>query len=167
MNKFEQLDNKWYWRGEAGLIEAEAPAIMGQHDFQRFIADEENSLARAFFKFSSCSSIYHSDEDDLYVPYDSTLMHAITAYIQINMRTGAKIIVYEFDQMLRTQSQYDEWGYFDVCDRIRAQEILAAENAHLRAENVRLREENTELKFRPGGPGYDETAAHFAALVLE
>ncbi len=171
MNKFEQIDGQWYWRGNAGLIEAEDQGIIHRDDFLDFIANEDNFLREKFFEFSSCNAVYQNDMGELYVPYNSTLIHAIDACIKINMRGGDKLIFYEIDQLLRSYSEYDEWGYFNACDKISAAEaraeIFAVENAQLGAENARLREENTELRYRPGSLGYDEAEEHFAALALE
>lgn len=171
MNKFEQLGDQWHWLGNTRFIEAEDQGILYMDDFLEFIAAEDNLLREKFFEFSSPNAVHQNDMGELTVPYDSTLIHAIEACIKINMRTGEKIIFYEIDQMLPIYSEYDEWGYFDACDKIRAAEaraeIFAVENAQLGAENARLRAENTELRYRPGGPGYDDAAEHFAALALE
>lgn len=184
MNRFEQIEGEWCWRNANGvLIYSVGPwndwsRLLMDVSFMEFIRPETEQFAQYLFAPHFCFG-----EDDLRhvdVKYRNPTTHAVEIEVRINMQTGEKTIECESysehrwdslaDCMRHYRENFNEWAEIKnmrenvskMHDKFAA---LEAENAKMAAEIEALRNENTELKYRPGGPGYEEAAAHFTALA--
>lgn len=179
MNKFELHDDEWFWCPEpdirlrvgCGPNNTHISEIMNQPRFVEFLGEDYKLFTKYKFKLWWAES----DDDEFYVYGENTMIKSLAATITINMVTGIKTTNIESNNGIDSirfdafKERYKE--YFDTCENIDAMqaEIIAArERARLlAAENATLRAENLEMRYRPGGPGYNEAAEHFATLAVE
>lgn len=178
MNRFEQIEGVWYWRLANGELSRERDfrdhrmwdELLEDPLFLEFIRPETEQFAQYLFALHFCD---HHIPGEARVVYKNPFTHAMFIEVRINMRTGEKNIVCETyserdwkplaECMQYYSSEFKEWAAIkDMRGRFAALEV---ENAKMTAELAALRAENTELKYRPGGPGYEEAEAHFTALA--
>lgn len=179
MNRLEWINNGLHWRsGPDTTHPIRGPAERGQINieeypgFKEFLGVYAEELDHGMFKlysFDFIDPIY-----PLFLDYRSTIAPSIVATMRIDISTGEKSISYttcEHCDTITFDKEHDEADYFAACKNIREVHArvakLEAENSELRAEIAALRAENTELRYRPGGPGYYESAEHFAELALQ
>lgn len=180
MNRFVQQNGNVYWQDADGAMHVINPGKVSQtgtsldySGFKEFLGADGDVLERGMFQLWF---IYINDHTDcLRLHYRSIIALSICATVHIELPDGAKRITCttceDCEDMHPDIFEEVDPNYFVTCDTIRRMQTelirSAAREAQLEAENTHLREENTELRFRPGGPGYDDAAEHFAALALQ
>lgn len=163
MSRFEEIDDEWYWRGTNELIRlyGNVPIKLAYDPHLRmFLSEEFELLARYEF---SVDRAYES-LDNLIIAFEGKF--EVTAYVNVYMPSGEKRIDFRLPMNNMTidfnkfESLYKE--YYSTRDENIA---MRAELAAARERIAALEAENTELRYRPGGLGYDEAAEHFSALI--
>ena len=174
MSRFDNIAGEWFWfptpakgypiarDGALGLNKD----IINYPGFGELIGEETAELKHYMFGLV----IIHTPRQEDYKLCLKYSNGVFSAKLVIDMSSGRKDVFVMSslgeDQSL-TEFKSDNKQYCDMCDRIHAAEKQAAEVESLRAENAALRAEIEHLRYRPGGPGYDEAAEHFAELVTE
>lgn len=180
MNRFEWINNGLHWRsgpdttrpiirGRAENTQMNIDEYPGFMEFLGIYAEELDHGMFKLYSFDFIDPIY-----PLFLDYRSTIVPSIVATMRIDISTGEKSISYttcEHCDTITFDKEHDEADYFAACKNIRAVHArvaqLETEIIAMRAEVAALRAENTELRYRPGGPGYDAAAEHFSALALQ
>lgn len=174
MSRFEQINDLWYWRALDGSFECLSERadnmldILEYSGFREFLGELGGTLERYMFE----PEYIYVDDYTMSIRYVCGLKSAVRVLVLVNMQDGSirSLISYCFHAGETFESfQKHHADYFATCDEILATRAgLASARvrmAQLEDEVECLIDENTHLRYRPGGPGYDETAAHFAALT--
>ncbi len=176
MSRFEYITEEWWWfptldrgypiaYGHTSTVNVD---IVNYPGFKEFLGVDSEELERCMFELTSA---YIDRSCVLALKYTSRIVSNIYAKLKITLQTEEKHVAFRAaDEYLGGWATLDEFKtnhpeYFSTCDKIRAWGQQAAEIEKLRAENAALRAEIEHLRYRPGGPGYDEAAGHFAALA--
>lgn len=178
MSRFENITEEWYWfptldrgypiayRDGHSSVNVD---IVNYPGFKEFLGADGDELEHCMFNLTRAYIDYN---DVLTLKYTSKVISNIYAKLKIKLQTEEKHIIIRDSMFWPSRLTLSDFKahcpeYLSTCDKIHAWDQQAAEIEKLRAENAALRAEIEHLRYRPGGPGYDAVAEHFAALVTQ
>ncbi len=164
MSRFEEIDDEWYWSGAGGLIKIYGEDVPIELVYDpilcMFLSEEFDLLALYEFDIGRAFECV----DSLIIAFENKF--EVTAHINVYMPTGEKHIDFRLPLSNETidfnkfKSLYRK--YYTTREK---NAVMRAELAAARKRIAALEAENEHLRYRPGGPGYDDAAEHFATLI--